>query len=163
MTNSDSNYVYLINAVKTDKFKIGVTVNIKKRIADMQTSCPYRLRLVHACYSSQAYEVEKQLHERFAKQRVILEWFEFTTNEVKAVIELLNLCHDPLEFSRVITDRIGEHYINTLLAKPPEVNYEVEFCCPECCSTDVSKNGWHDVGKTVRRYKCKRCGNNFKS
>lgn len=155
MSNNDNNYVYLVNAVTTNKFKIGVTANIRKRISGMQTSCPYRIRIVHACYTPYAYEIEKKLHERYSQQRVILELFELSETEIKEIIELLNLCHDTSEFNEVVTEQLSQD----LLKK--DIHCVIPIC-PECDSYNITKNGWHDTNKTVRRYKCKCCKATFK-
>lgn len=85
------NIVYLVNAQKTSFFKIGVTNNIKRRINDMQTGCPLKIKYVHAVYTEHGLEVENQLHSYASEYHVIGEWYELPFETVKRIILLMNL------------------------------------------------------------------------
>ena len=72
-------YVYFIQAGRKGAIKIGVARNIDRRIDCMQTGNPFKLRLLAAipCQSrTQALDLERKIHERFARQRVRGEWFQ---------------------------------------------------------------------------------------
>jgi Meiotically up-regulated gene 113 len=66
--------VYVIEAVGTNRVKIGYSLNPEKRIKELSTGCPFELQLV-GCVKG-TIEREKQLHCRFTKYRVNGEWFE---------------------------------------------------------------------------------------
>lgn len=85
-------YIYLVNAVGTNKFKIGKTgVSVVQRIACLQVGCPIQLRYVyHGCVENMS-RTEKELHSFFNSFRLIGEWFSFTKANVKDCIELIRL------------------------------------------------------------------------
>ena len=90
--SSKSGYVYLIHAVGTDKFKIGKSrISVARRIADLQTGCPLRLRYVYHAYVDNVDGAEKQLHLYFEHFRSIGEWFSLTFASVKECITLMRL------------------------------------------------------------------------
>jgi hypothetical protein len=69
-------YVYLIHAVGTKKFKIGKSrANVLRRIDQLQSGSPIRLRYVyHACVDDMN-RIERELHLLFDRFRSIGEWF----------------------------------------------------------------------------------------
>lgn len=71
-------YCYFIQSGKKGAIKIGVSGDLKQRMAEMQTGNPYQLRLVFAvkCASRKiAEQMEGDLHYYFVSQRVRGEWF----------------------------------------------------------------------------------------
>ena len=85
--------VYLINAVKTDLYKLGYTdTDIESRIKALQTGCPYKLELIHSVNGS-LYD-EKKLHKLWNHVRENGEWFQFKTefvlNKVCSDMDLIN-------------------------------------------------------------------------
>jgi predicted GIY-YIG superfamily endonuclease len=71
--------VYLIRAGNRGAIKIGVAVNVARRMATMQTGNAFELKLLATikCKSrDEAYILEKQLHEKFKRQRIRGEWFQ---------------------------------------------------------------------------------------
>jgi hypothetical protein len=55
--------------------KIGIAVNVRKRLAMLQTSSPVRLLLLKEWSCENARVTERRLHERFAKFKESGEWF----------------------------------------------------------------------------------------
>lgn len=77
---SDS-FVYLLNAVSTNWYKIGYTRgDVKMRVASLQTGCPFKLRLVAVRSGTEI--TEASLHQAFWKQRGLGEWFEFGPDDL---------------------------------------------------------------------------------
>jgi|GEM_PF-4583675 hypothetical protein len=127
---NETGYVYLINAKKTNRYKIGLTKNIKRRINGLQTSCPYKVQLVHAVFVGEAIRVEKALHDYFCNNRVFLEWFEFTPLEVKDVIKLMNFEHDIELYHLSVSigmDENSEDFIDDEELVPEEEEEESEI------------------------------------
>lgn len=88
----DPGYVYLINAVGTNKFKIGRTgATVPQRIATLQVGCPVRLRYVYHAYVVNSNQVERDLHCQFACFRDFGEWFSLNHVNVKNCITLMRL------------------------------------------------------------------------
>lgn len=73
-------YVYVIEAL--GRFKIGVTGDIQARIKTIQTTSPGELQLICYFETDDAYELEKELHQKFEKKRIQGEWFELTTEDL---------------------------------------------------------------------------------
>ena len=97
-------YIYLVQAVKTDRFKIGRTVNVLKRLRDLQTSSPLEIRYVYHAYVQNMNLSELELHHRFSEQREIGEWFSFTKEDVQSCILLMRLVQNVEPSLAVLTD-----------------------------------------------------------
>lgn len=77
--------MYFVYAIKTRDqhayIKIGVAQNPLNRLNELQTGCPVRLELVHACpvlSKMHAYSLEGKLHDELAKFKINrggTEWF----------------------------------------------------------------------------------------
>lgn len=69
--------LYVINEYKTNKYKIGKTINIKKRFSNLQcgNSDDLIIKYLYETPSDHAYEI--QLHDRFENNKVRGEWYEF--------------------------------------------------------------------------------------
>jgi hypothetical protein len=118
MTNT---FVYLIEAVGTGFYKIGVTVDLKARINGLQTSCPFRLRLVCACKAT-GIQLEREFHKKFEQYREIGEWFALPKEVVKYATVLMSLPHE---------DEVGER---------ESVIQSLNLCLPSEGSTTLSLN-----------------------
>lgn len=84
-------YVYLINAVGTNKYKIGVTCknDVNERVKELQTGNGEELELVNYFFTDYPYRVEKNLHLLYHVERKKGEWFEFNNSEP---LSFLNEC-----------------------------------------------------------------------
>jgi hypothetical protein len=71
-------YVYLINAIGTNRYKIGRTLDLKRRVSQLNYQSSYPLKIVLSFKSYYPAEDEKALHKKFASYRVHGEWFEFS-------------------------------------------------------------------------------------
>lgn len=85
-------YIYLIfNGIET---KIGVSVNVEKRLKTLQTGSASKLSLLRKYKigdSKLAYKLEKQLHKMFFQNRCRHngEWFELTNLHITVLDEWL--------------------------------------------------------------------------
>jgi len=85
-------YIYLINAVGTNKFKIGQTCSpVAERINRLQTGCPFRLRYVYHAYVQNMNRTERELHREFHPFRSVGEWFALDFANVQECITLMRL------------------------------------------------------------------------
>jgi hypothetical protein len=87
-------YIYLLEAVGTDKFKIGRATDVARRIRELQTGSPIRIRYVYHAYVHNANLCEMELHNKFSNQREIGEWFALTSGDVKSCIFLMRLIQE---------------------------------------------------------------------
>lgn len=75
--------VYVIGTPSSQTVKIGRTIQIKKRLADIQRMSPVPLEVLWTHPGGR--ELETNLHRRFASLRSHGEWFTFTEDPVTAV------------------------------------------------------------------------------
>ena len=87
-------YIYLLQAVGTDKFKIGRATDVARRIRELQTGSPIKIRYVYHAYVHNANLCEMELHNKFSHQREIGEWFALTSEDVKSCIFLMRLIQE---------------------------------------------------------------------
>lgn len=77
-------YIYLIRN-KTNEYKIGITINIKQRLASFQTANSDKLVLVNFAVVQDRKFLEKYLHKKFQCQRQSGEWFALSDSDIKYV------------------------------------------------------------------------------
>lgn len=86
-------YLYIIREEgKRPPVKVGVSMNVEKRLATLQTGNPRKLILVakaHMGSKKKAYAVERMIHKRFLEQHIHGEWFNYKLR-LKRVIKLLD-------------------------------------------------------------------------
>lgn len=80
--------IYFIQAGTNGPIKIGQTNNgIKERIAQLQTGCPYELKLIWL-YGGDTY-TEHEIHGEFQHERIRGEWFRPTKDLICFIEENL--------------------------------------------------------------------------
>ena len=72
---SSDGFVYVMGA-DHGPVKVGWTVNIEKRLADVQTGYPYDLKVLFSIEHIHARFVEAEAHRRLAAHRLRGEWFD---------------------------------------------------------------------------------------
>ena len=86
-------YLYIIKEVgKRPPVKVGVSANVEKRLATLQTGNPRKLTLIAKIdmgSSKKAYAAEALIHNRFLEQHIHGEWFNYKLR-LKRVIKLLD-------------------------------------------------------------------------
>ncbi len=81
-------YIYLIQSLENSYYKIGLSKYPKKRIDQLQTGNPSKLRLVEIYQSEYANKIEKALQRRYSHLRKEGEWFDMSiSNEASFVRE----------------------------------------------------------------------------
>lgn len=80
--------LYFIETMCPERhIKIGIASSVRNRMTAIQGNCPYRLRLIKRV--PDAAHMERELHRRFAKDRLFGEWFR-RTDELMALIDGLD-------------------------------------------------------------------------
>ena len=106
-------YVYLaVSRGSPGLLKIGHTKgDPQKRIAQLQTGSPHRIRLVHAIAVPNPLAVERRLHRHFAAVRKQGEWFQVTASEARramyTIAEDAASIDAQIEFDRFLNDIDG--------------------------------------------------------
>lgn len=76
-------YVYLICDPSNDRFKIGVTRNLKSnRIKKLQTGNSTELFIRDIYETEWPFRLESMLHNHFKNKQILNEWFELDVNDV---------------------------------------------------------------------------------
>lgn len=68
-------YVYFIKTNRIDNIKIGYSINLESRLKQFKTGFSDGLKLIGFIYTDDFVSIEKQLHNKFIKERVSGEWF----------------------------------------------------------------------------------------
>lgn len=89
---SQAGFVYLIWAEGTDKYKIGVTTDLEKRVAILQTGCPARLRIISFFKTEDMLAVESGIHAKWCDFQILGEWHQIPPTEIS---KLLSEFRDP--------------------------------------------------------------------
>ena len=86
---SSATEVYLIHAVETDFYKIGIALDISSRLSKLQVGCPFELVVIWSKSFVDAGKTEKLLHLTFKDCRVRGEWFKLRSEDLEVVKRLL--------------------------------------------------------------------------
>ena len=79
--------IYLMKNLETNSYKIGISVDPKKRLKTLQTGSSGELILVESYKSDFFFKIETSLHNRYRHQRLMGEWFELGPIEVDSFID----------------------------------------------------------------------------
>ena len=82
-------YIYLIREGTTDHYKLGRSVNVQRRLKQLNSGNPRPLHIRYSLKKPDAKNVEKSLHIYYASHRLDTEyeWFTFTEAETVKVCE----------------------------------------------------------------------------
>lgn len=90
-------YVYFVSpSPKTGPVKIGVTTNINKRLAQLQTSHHEKLQviaLITCDNNAHAYSLESKLHSKCASTQIRNEWFDINADDVEGLVKSIQHDH----------------------------------------------------------------------
>lgn len=79
-------YVYLAWATETPRYKIGYSVNLEKRLRDLNSGqAPYPIQIIYSFYTIDMARDEEKLHKAFKAYRVYGEWFELPLEAVELI------------------------------------------------------------------------------
>jgi hypothetical protein len=69
----------------TGRVKIGKTVDINKRLAQLQTGNANKLVIYSQINTKNSSELETQLHKELAEYRLVGEWFQLTEEQINEI------------------------------------------------------------------------------
>lgn len=78
-------YVYLIQIVGFDLYKIGSSSKVEERLAVIQAHNPFDLVLIHTIASKRCKSLEFAIHEQFKSKQIRGEWFKLTEDDVAQI------------------------------------------------------------------------------
>jgi len=82
----ESGYIYFVHADGTNRYKIGLTVDLDRRMRELNgKQAPFENKLLWSIEVSDMRSAEKDLHDMFSNRRVNGEWFVFNESELDEV------------------------------------------------------------------------------
>lgn len=101
--NNKRQYVYIIGSSDTDFIKIGVSNNVEKRLAQLQTGSWAELSVLYrSMVCSNAFNIEAKIHAAIQEQHVRGEWYDIPVDKAISLIENENTILD--------TDLLSSYY-----------------------------------------------------
>ncbi len=79
-------YVYLVGST-VGLTKIGITADLKNRLAQLRSSSPVPLFLLGAFLDKQCEAIETELHNRYASKKTRGEWYALEIGDIKDILE----------------------------------------------------------------------------
>ena len=90
-SNTPEGYIYFIKISGTNKYKIGVSAKPQRRLRDIASYIPFELQCLSVHYVKNPYQYEQAILDKYKKQLIKNEWFEFDIDTAKDImIELHN-------------------------------------------------------------------------
>lgn len=84
---SQPEYLYLLQAIGTDRFHIGLTNLIDQRFEELQRHSPFPLKLIINAYCPDPQAQELRLHKLFGEWRLHGQWFQLPPEVLSRVVE----------------------------------------------------------------------------
>lgn len=132
--------------------KVGITVNIKSRIKNLQTGNPNTLFVLGHISTLDYKQLERELHRKFAPSHISGEWFSLDSHMVIDVLKQYG--------GKILTDREQLTFLSLDKDGIPEFlgvwdwwDFDREECCPYCGSF----KGMH-FNEQLQSYYCVSCG-----
>jgi len=108
-------YVYFIGSPTFRWYKIGKSKTPEIRVTDLGILLPFKISVQAVWKAADHHTMEKLLHSKFESNRINGEWFEFTRDEARSLIEtipieanvFLSEEHKLRKFSNVEADTIN--------------------------------------------------------
>lgn len=89
-SKTDIGYVYFINIVGTNKYKIGVSTNPQRRLRDISSYIPFELQLLSIHLLKNPYKHEQEFIDLYKDKLIKNEWFEFDLDTAKFIMVQLH-------------------------------------------------------------------------
>ena len=83
-------YIYLIKISNTNKYKLGVSKNPKRRLSDISNYIPFDLEVLALNEINNPYDVEQMLLNKYDNYLIKNEWFELDILDVKNIMIFLH-------------------------------------------------------------------------
>jgi len=79
-------YIYFLQIKETNKYKIGVSKDPKRRLADISSSIPFDLNVLAINEINNPYKIEQDIIDEFKNYLIKNEWFELSINQAKYIM-----------------------------------------------------------------------------
>lgn len=82
--------VYVLTTSGLEYIKIGTALDIKKRMSNVQSGCPFNLSPWLAVPTPLARHIERGLHVAFGDYNLRGEWFHLPSNQLNLLMDFFN-------------------------------------------------------------------------
>lgn len=162
--------VYLANEEKSNKYKVGSSNDIDKRIKQLQTGNSSKLILYEWFPTENLFEIEGLAHKYADKNKIHGEWYEFTLDEVEDLCNFINKTIMEQHKSKITKIEIKEN--------KQKININSSsYKCNECKFSTNKRTDYNRHIKTSKHeknieyinieqnneYICKYCNNSYLS
>ncbi|NOH82111.1 GIY-YIG nuclease family protein [Vibrio sp. RE86] len=132
------------------RIKIGISKNVPKRLAQLSTGSPYKLKLMGWINTENDRDFEKSLHQKYLENNVHLEWFELgvcdVLDELKFHSVNSHISVNDNAFEVVARDRNG---VPECVGSWQWTEVDNQEFCPNC--------GWGGGLDYNENFGCERC------
>lgn len=136
------------------RVKIGISINIQRRIRQLQTGSPYDLKLMGWIEPRNDRDLEKQLHQKYAPVNTHREWFSMHAADVFVELKQHStssfIATNDNAFEIVSYDREG---VPEYLGAWQWGDAEIDGFCPSC-----GWGGGMGYNKNYGGMRCLNCG-----
>lgn len=80
-------YVYLMWA-ENGMHKIGISKNVEQRRKNIERDIPVRVNIIHSFRSKDYRAVERNLHQKYSRERIRYEWFLLSQEQVDEIAKI---------------------------------------------------------------------------
>lgn len=87
-------YIYIIKLSGHHLYKIGVSKNPKKRLADIDSALPFPIEKLGQFYFKDVYNMEENIHDSLEENKYRREWFLLREEDVKIMIKQIQKWSD---------------------------------------------------------------------
>ena len=142
------------NNYSTLRVKIGISMDIQRRVKQLQTGSPYELKLMGWIRLGNDRELEKQLHKKYSPENIRREWFTLDAGDVFEELKLhstnsfIAINDNAFEILSRDSDGIPEY-----LGAWQWGDVECEDFCPSC-----GWGGGMDYNENYGGMRCLNCG-----
>lgn len=84
-----NDYVYVVVS-SNGLFKLGLTSQVRQRVAQLKSSSPVECELLAVLKSKNADDLEKSLHSKYHSLRVRGEWFALSKKDLFEILDPVN-------------------------------------------------------------------------
>lgn len=88
LRSSRAGYVYLLNEINGEHWKIGKTKSPKDRLRTFNVKLPFRVEFDTLIKTDDRHSLESELHSRFASKRINGEWFALSQDDLEYIRNL---------------------------------------------------------------------------
>lgn len=83
-------FVYFIRIKNTNKCKIGVSINPKRRLSDISSIIPFDIEILAVNKILNPYNIEQKIINEYKSKLIKNEWFDFDIMNIKDIVIYLH-------------------------------------------------------------------------